>query len=55
MADEFPNVERLVTPVYPSEDDDVITSPYNSILAMHKLTEFADVVLPVDNASLGNC
>ena len=52
LADEFPNVERLVTPVYPSEDDDVITSPYNSILAMQKLTEFADVVLPVDNASL---
>lgn len=52
LADEFSDVERLVTPVYPSESDDVITSPYNSILAMKELTDHADTVMPVDNASL---
>ena len=40
---------RFVTAVYPSLDDDVITSPYNSVLAMRQLTENADCVLPVEN------
>ncbi len=40
---------RFVTAVYPSLDDDVITSPYNSVLAMQQLTEVADCVLPVEN------
>lgn len=52
LASEYPDVYRFVTCVYPSEDDDVITSPYNSVLAMHQLTEFADCVLPVENQSL---
>ena len=38
-----------MTAVYPSADDDVITSPYNSVLAMHQLTEHADCVLPIEN------
>lgn len=38
--------------MYPSKDDDVITSPYNSVLATRELTEHADCVLPVDNDSL---
>ena len=54
LADDFGDVERLVTPVYPSENDDVITSPYNSILAMKELTEHADTVFPVDNSSLAS-
>jgi tubulin epsilon len=29
-----------------------VTSPYNAVLALHKLTEHADCVLPVDNQSL---
>ena len=29
-----------------------MTSPYNAVLALHKLTEHADCVLPVDNQSL---
>uniref|UniRef100_A0A1I8FPI7 Tubulin domain-containing protein n=1 Tax=Macrostomum lignano TaxID=282301 RepID=A0A1I8FPI7_9PLAT len=33
---------KFVTAVYPSEDDDVITSPYNSVLAMRCLTDYAD-------------
>lgn len=40
---------RIVTSMYPSLDDDVITSPYNSVLAMRELTEHADCVLPVEN------
>ncbi len=40
---------RFVTAVYPSLDDDVITSPYNSVLAMRQLTDNADCVLPVEN------
>ncbi|CAG5094636.1 Oidioi.mRNA.OKI2018_I69.XSR.g13731.t1.cds [Oikopleura dioica] len=38
--------------VYPSGDDDVITSPYNSMLAMRQLTDYANSVMPVDNSSL---
>ena len=40
---------RFVTAVYPSAEDDVITSPYNSVLAMRELTNHADCVLPVEN------
>lgn len=50
LEEEFPEVCRIVTAVYPSaDDDDVITSPYNSVLAMRELTEHADCVLPVEN------
>lgn len=49
LEDEFPEVYRFVTSIYPSGEDDVITSPYNSILAMKELNEHADCVLPIDN------
>ncbi|XP_067097685.1 tubulin epsilon chain isoform X1 [Osmerus mordax] len=52
LEEEFPEVCRIVTSVYPSAEDDVITSPYNSVLAMRELTEHADCVLPVENQSL---
>ena len=52
LADEFPDVHRFVIPVFPSGDDDVITSPYNTVLAMNELTEHADCVLPANNQSL---
>ncbi|XP_048452892.1 tubulin epsilon chain isoform X3 [Rhincodon typus] len=52
LEDEFPEVYRFVTSVYPSADDDVITSPYNSVLAMKELTEHADCVLPIENQSV---
>ncbi|CAM9218364.1 unnamed protein product [Hapterophycus canaliculatus] len=54
LEDHFPDVYRFSTVVFPSEDDDVITSPYNSVLALNELTEHAHCVLPVDNASLSN-
>ena len=46
---------RFVTAVYPSLDDDVITSPYNSVLAMRQLTDNADCVLPVENQVIFIC
>ncbi|PAA76190.1 hypothetical protein BOX15_Mlig010448g4, partial [Macrostomum lignano] len=52
LRDQYPEVYRFVTAVYPSEDDDVITSPYNSVLAMRCLTDYADCVMPIDNACL---
>ncbi|CAG5127089.1 unnamed protein product, partial [Candidula unifasciata] len=42
----------FVTAVYPSAKDDVITSPYNSVLAMRELTEHAHCVLPIENQAL---
>ncbi|CAL9691755.1 unnamed protein product [Knipowitschia caucasica] len=54
LEDEFPEVCRIVTSVYPSEEDDVVTSPYNSVLATRELSEHADCVLPVENQSLVN-
>uniref|UniRef100_I3JZK5 Tubulin epsilon 1 n=2 Tax=Oreochromis TaxID=8139 RepID=I3JZK5_ORENI len=52
LEEEFPEVCRIITSIYPSAEDDVITSPYNSVLAMNKLTEHADCVLLVENQSL---
>ena len=52
LEDEFPDVYRFTTAVFPSVDDDVITSPYNSLLALDKLIDHSDCVLPLDNQSL---
>ena len=52
IADEYPRITRLSTSVFPSADDDVITSPYNSVLAAFRLIDFADVTLPIDNQAL---
>jgi len=54
LEDEFPEVYRFVTSVYPSGEDDVITSPYNSVLAMKELNEHADCVLPIENEVRNN-
>lgn len=50
--DEFPGIFRFTASVFPSEDDDVVTSPYNALLAASKLVEHADCVLPVENQAL---
>ena len=52
MADLYPTVFRFSTCVFPSNDDDVITSPYNAMFALNVLIENADCVLPVDNQAL---
>eukprot|EP00055_Hartaetosiga_balthica_P004875 m.13459 g.13459 ORF g.13459 m.13459 type:complete len:472 (+) comp4158_c0_seq1:88-1503(+) len=54
LHDEYPSVFRFVTAVYPSKDDDVITSPYNSVLAMRQLQLYADCVIPVENQALND-
>ncbi|KDO27136.1 hypothetical protein SPRG_07844 [Saprolegnia parasitica CBS 223.65] len=52
LEDHYPEAYRFTTAIFPSEDDDVITSPYNSMLALHQLTEHADCVLPIENEAL---
>ena len=52
LADHFPLVCRFATSVFPSEDDDVITSPYNAILSASELIKHADCVMPVENQAL---
>jgi tubulin epsilon len=54
LADNYPSVFRFAASIFPSEDDDVVTSPYNSTLAAASLMEHADVVLPMDNGALGD-
>jgi tubulin epsilon len=52
LADEFPKITKIATSVYPSEENDVITSPYNTILATRELITNADCVFPLSNSSL---
>ena len=52
LEDEYPDIYRFSTCVYPAEDDDVVTSPYNSVLATRQLSEHAHCVLPLDNHAL---
>lgn len=52
MEEEFPNVFRFSCPVIPSEDDHVVTSPYNATLAASVLVEHAHCVLPLENQAL---
>jgi tubulin epsilon len=53
LADEYPEVFRFTASVFPSDDDDVVTSPYNAALSAAALIEHADAVLPFDNGALG--
>jgi tubulin epsilon len=52
LQDAYPHVYRFTTAVFPSDDDDVVTSPYNSTLCLNQLIEHSDCVLPVDNQAL---
>lgn len=54
IRDEFPKVWRFTTAIVPSPNDDVVTSPYNSMLSLWKLSQTSDCVLPIDNQSLYN-
>lgn len=40
--------------MFPSQNDDVVTSPYNSMLSLYELMKHADCVLPIDNQALIN-
>lgn len=52
LGENFPDIFKFTLSVFPSKDDDVITSPYNSVLSINHLINYADCVLPVDNESL---
>ncbi|KAI9218933.1 Tubulin/FtsZ, GTPase domain-containing protein [Blastocladiella britannica] len=53
LADELPDAYQFATVVAPAPNaDDVVTSPYNTVLALAQLTEHADAVLPIDNQAL---
>lgn len=52
MQEEFPDVFRFSCPVFPSEDDHVVTSPYNATLAASVLVNSAHCVLPLENQAL---
>lgn len=52
LADEFNKVTRFSTCIYPSEENDVITSPYNTILSTRELVLSADCVFPLKNSAL---
>ena len=52
LQDEYPDVFRFAASVFPSVDDDVVTSPYNAVLAAAGLVEHADCVLPIENQAL---
>ncbi|GIY23422.1 tubulin epsilon chain [Caerostris extrusa] len=46
LYDEFPKTPRFVFAAFPSPQDDVVTSPYNTVLANSQLINFADCVFP---------
>ena len=52
LGQNYPDIFKFTLSVFPSKDDDVITSPYNSVLSLNYLINDADCVLPVDNESL---
>ncbi|KAI8895050.1 Tubulin/FtsZ family, GTPase domain-containing protein [Globomyces pollinis-pini] len=52
IRNEFPNVYSFNTGIIPSINDDVVTSPYNSILSLWKISNSTDCLLPIDNNSL---
>jgi tubulin epsilon len=55
LRDIFPELCRFSVAVYPSnEDEDVITAPYNAVLATQWLSETADCVVPLENQALLN-
>jgi len=53
LQDIFPELCRFSIAVYPSGDDeDVITAPYNAVLATQWLSEASDCVVPLENKAL---
>ncbi|XP_017892178.1 tubulin epsilon chain [Ceratina calcarata] len=52
LADNYPSVDRLVSSVYPIVMQDVVTSPYNSLLATREIIDHATCAFPMENESL---
>ena len=55
IADSMPKTMRFTASIFPSgSTQDVVTSPYNVVLSLAQLTEYAHLVLPIDNGKLGD-
>ena len=54
LADDHPELYRFTTALFPSGHDDVVTSPYNFGLAVTRLAEAADCILPLENQALAD-
>ena len=54
LKDNFEKTFKFTASVFPSKDDDVAVSPYNSIFSINELLQCADCVLPIDNQALMN-
>ncbi|KAJ3108239.1 hypothetical protein HDU97_001773 [Phlyctochytrium planicorne] len=54
LYDEFQKVYRFNSVLCPSATDDVVTSPYNSILSLSKMIDNSDCVLPMENQALAD-
>ncbi|XP_032674365.1 tubulin epsilon chain-like isoform X2 [Odontomachus brunneus] len=52
LENNYPRVERLVSCVYPISMQDVVTAPYNTLLATRELVEHATCVFPIENKAL---
>ena len=52
LQDDYPTVHRFATSVFPSQDDDVVTSPYNALLSLSRLARHADCAFPLENQAL---
>lgn len=52
LNEYYTDIFKFNVTVFPSDDDDVITSPYNTILSLNELINNSDCVMPVDNESL---
>lgn len=52
LQDAYPEIYRFTTGVFPSDRDDVVTSPYNASLALSQLIQHSDCVLPIHNQAL---
>ncbi|XP_044756015.1 tubulin epsilon chain-like [Coccinella septempunctata] len=52
LDDHFPNIERFVVCVYPNGSEDVVTGPYNAMLATQYLARHATCVFPAENRAL---
>ena len=57
LSNFYPKISRNFLSVVPScTSDDVVTAPYNAVLALSKMKEFASTIIPVDNSALSiNC
>lgn len=52
LEDSYPRVDRFVSCVYPAGTEDVVTAPYNVLLATRELIEHATCVFPAENKAL---